>query len=416
MDKSNNPIIVLVLLIALLLFGVIFLRSDAIHWRDDFTLESDQPYGLDLMKKLLSFSNDLNDVVIKDQLLQLDTNAQNENYVFIGDYFEIEGRNIDILKSYVANGNTAFISSSSSSDSLIESLDIFNKFNWTAESTGTFDVRMKESENIYYFTHRTSDSTYNYYNWRTINWESYKHQDQVEVLAVKNSYFDYIYGNVICLKISHEDGYFILHCNPGLFSNYFMIKRPGFEHSRELFSHLNNGKIIWDEYDYIHYEKSEGTNDNRYNSQRKNPFHVLFRNKGFKWTWFILISLAVIYLVFGSKRRQKAIPMLESTKNSSIDFAKAIALIYYKSDNLAHVGREIHGQLKFFLQRKYNVTLVKEMDEKELKKLSRKSGFSIPQLEKIFKELYRLENTVDMKHKDFVRVFQLVNEFYKKSK
>lgn len=416
MDKSNNPIIVLILIVVLLLFGIIFLRSDSIHWQDDLTLESDQPYGLNLMKDLLSSSNELQDVVIKNQLIQLDSNARNENYVFIGDYFQVEGSNVETLKNFVANGNTAFIASSSSSDSLIESIGVFDKLTWTGQYADLLDVKIKESKNVYNFKHRTSDSTHNNHYWRTMDWESYYAQDQVEVLAVKNSYFDYINGNTICLKVSYGEGYFIIHCNPNLFSNYFMIKRNGFNHASEIFSHLNNGKITWDEYNYIHYNKTESDNDFRYNSKRKNPFHVLFRNKGFQWTWYILIALILVYLAFSSKRRQKAIPMMESTKNSSIDFAKAIALIYYKSDNLAHIGREIHSQLKFYIQRKYNVTLMKEMDPKELKKLSRKSGFSIPSLEKIFSELYRLENTVDMSHKDLVKVFELVNEFYKKSK
>ena len=114
--------------IALLLLGFFIYQNytDKQHdWKMDFEEESKEPYGTFVFKEILE------QVVAKDSFIVLDKKIgaalpsnpnQPSSFVFVGEALLLDSSDVEQLLAFVDNGNTAFISSLTIPDLLMDEI------------------------------------------------------------------------------------------------------------------------------------------------------------------------------------------------------------------------------------------------------------------------------------------------------
>ena len=123
---SNKRISILIILIvasilAVLIYNFINDRMPKYKWHETFGYKSDEPYGTKLLYKLLGEENEvvrLNKSIKK----QLPLKEKNTNYFFIGSDYNSDSADIEHLMKYVANGNKAFLFTTSFPTQILQKL------------------------------------------------------------------------------------------------------------------------------------------------------------------------------------------------------------------------------------------------------------------------------------------------------
>ena len=112
------------------------------------------------------------------------------------------------------------------------------------------------------------------------------------------------------------------------------------EYVERVLSHIDKGPILWD----ITLESSESPGRNRGFSN--SPLKYILSQPPLAWGWYILLGMAVLYLIFRAKRRQRVIPVLEKNENTSLEFINTIGRLYFIQNNHRQLALE---KMKLFL-------------------------------------------------------------------
>ena len=175
----------------------------------------------------------------------------------------------------------------------------------------------------------------------------------------------------------------------------------------DVLAQLPDNMIYWDELSKKHYTDSTENVDNQ------NPLKYVLSRKSLRWAWYLLISTIILFLIFGAKRKQKAIPLMQENKNSTFEYTKAVSALYLQSGDHTHIANEMWHLFVVFVKIKYNVVLDNSDKPVELSNLSFKSKISLEFLE----DLLKLKNIVcynwGKDAKTLMEFHNALNHFYK---
>jgi len=78
------------------------------------------------------------------------------------------------------------------------------------------------------------------------------------------------------------------------------------------------------------------------------------------WAWYLIAAMAITWLIFRAKRRQRVIPVLPKNENSSYEFISTIAHLHFREKNYA--GLSVQGMRHFLAQLRERYGLVAPVD------------------------------------------------------
>ena len=92
-----------------------------------------------------------------------------------------------------------------------------------------------------------------------------------------------------------------------------------------------------------------------------------------RWAFILLLLAGCLYLIFRSKREQRAIPVVRPPENKTLEFVSVVASLYYKQGEHGVIARK---RIDYFLQEvRYVYRLeAKELDDEFIRLLSERSG------------------------------------------
>lgn len=354
---SNRNAILLILAAVALMVGVFLYYQDQTRrydWSESswfkrsYSEESDQPYGSKVAHRLLERyfpEHSLTD--IKQSIgreLPLDTSGRS-NFVFIGESMFLDSVSKQQLLAFVNQGNNALLVSKGLPRTLTEALYGSGCDGVQAEQFRTLEDTLPHLNLLnpsipgnYTFNYSVQNRT-RFYDWHYFGPEFLCNIQPVTVAGKMND----TAANFIVFKYGR--GRFLLHSNPIVFSNYNLLKPANRPYVEGVLSWLQNGNIYWDAVSRMPSEEK---------SEKANPLEYILRQPALAWAWYLLVGLAVLWVVFAGKRRQRVIPILPPNENSSYEFISTIAHLHFKERNyrgicvqnmklfLAHV-RERYG-------------------------------------------------------------------------
>lgn len=219
---------------------------------------------------------------------------------------------------------------------------------------------------------------------------------------------DSVFQNFFRLNIG--DGQLLVHVNPIMFSNYYLLHQDGFDYTNEALSYIENRPVVWDGY----HHRYRPTMDD-YQTEANTPLRFVFDNPPLKYAWLTLVGSTFLFLFFRTKRQQNIIPIIPAVENTSIAFAKSLGVLYHQAKSGRFLAIELMRMFDNFNRRHYGLNRNKK-DEDSPALIAKKSRVEKSLVEQIIQlELKIVYNPIS-KITEVVRLYKHLEEYYKQAR
>lgn len=380
-----------------------------IDWTKTFDSDDTIPMGTFVLRK------ELHKIFPKSKITNIKTstlnffrkeNPENQQYFFINQYTSIlPNKTWEEILYFVNNGGTAFVSSYNFDNyAFADSLKVRTmQVSSTAGSYPNFkySVLRNGNEKSYLFDSQ-SKSNVLFSDFDT---------ETTEILGYSKVGEELIPNFII---VYYGKGYFLLHTEPVVFSNYEMLQKDHYKYVTDVFSYMNDHNILWDNYDLIQRNR-ERTKENTERSDFFNSLNFIMRNKSLKNSFFILLILGILYLIFNSKRRQRIQEIIVPYSNYTLNFSKTLAELYRYSDDHTALTRYKINYFLDQLRTVYNLT-PKDTEKDFTEQLSAKSGVSVENCRQLVAVIMEYRNRNYLNKHEFLKIQSLIESFNRKTK
>jgi hypothetical protein len=433
MKKQNQ--IAFFISAAVLLLGIVIYLFNPLQKKKDFIWyprlfhDGNQPYDFKLFHQLLKENFEVDSFDISDQKNFADSkNNLNKGYLYLGDYPFHDSLKAESLKKFILNGGTVFLVTHNIPDSLFlklvdeeDCVSYLVRNDKLSSSTSTKISCGFEHPNFmdrqYNFNFK-SDEDSTEYMWTYIP-PYYLCDPFVKLGSFSNHKFENVtYANFI--KADFGRGSVYWHSNPILFTNYFLSSKhgsDGFNYINDVFSHFEVEKWYWDEA-----VQPEGFGEMPKKSfvKPKTPLEYIFSQPALSFAWILLLILVALYLLFAAKRKQRVIPILETNRNTSLEFINTIGRLYFQQQNHLVIFEKLMQLFRTHLKRRYGIILKDEQfqDEVMIARIVKKTDIDREIISAILKEYFILKSKitakdVEMSAETLNKFYLLLEKFYK---
>lgn len=309
-----------------------YLLPSPIDWSRNYLGKSKSGFGCYAIYNLLD-EGITTSVQRNDQTLYLlnDRIKPGASILMINDAFNFNKNDMLSLKRLLNAGHTVFLAASSFQGPFADSLHL------TTES-GNFGYMM--NFNIDSLISRpgiklsmTADNlkkkAYTYPRLLDASYFSRFDTARFKVLAT------YEKNHSCLIKTKMGAGTLYLMSIPDVFGNYFIAGHENRFLAYSMLSVLDKNDIVWDE----HYKTM--------NPATGSIFKFIFDSDSLYYAYLLMLMAIVVYMIFGSRRSQRAIPVKEEVNNTTLEFVNVISHVYYNSQSHRHIASE---KIKYFYE------------------------------------------------------------------
>lgn len=362
-------------------------RPKPIDWSPTFALNDKIPFGLFVFNKE-------SDKLFPNQKITKVNNTPYEyfldkydysdslytvsgNILYINDNFNIDKTSLDELFYFASRGNNVFLSASNFPNELKDSLS----FEIDQSSLFSDSITLKVTNQY------LKPKDFHYTKGFSINHFS-KIDTTNTIILGQQIIEDETQANFI--KVPFKKGFFYLHLQPIVFTNYNILKDDNHKYVEQISSYITQDNIFWFSNFY-----NKDINDS--------PLRYFMSQPGLRWAIYLSLISIVIFIIFNAKRKQRVIPIVEPLKNTTIDFTKTIGNLYYQERNHKNI---IEKKIVFFLEKIRNEYLLdtNDLNDSFINRFQQKSGkkrediLEIIRLIKLFKhkEIFNEGDVIDL--------------------
>ncbi|WP_243471364.1 DUF4350 domain-containing protein [Winogradskyella sp. MH6] len=397
MNKTLRAYIVILLLLFIGIVVVEFSTPQPVNWQKTYNEKHKIPFGTYI------FYEELEDLFPQSEVKDIKRTPyeyfddyydwEDSTYYATGTYMLIDERpNLDNtsaqeLLDFASFGNDIFIAANDFPDRLKDTLgfDTKNKYSFSGKAELTYTNPslksdsisiQKELSNIYF---SKIDTAYT----RVLGYQKFG---------------DSLYANFI--KTSWGNGFFYIHLQPIVFTNYQLLKKDNKKYAEAAMSYLGDDTIYFDSRNKINSANSSS------------PLRFLLSQPALRWALYITLITVFIFMIFNAKRRQRIVNVIKPLKNTTVDFAKTIGNLYYETkdhDNL--IDKKITYFLEY-IRRVYHLD-TQILDDKFIKNLSLKSGKNETDIKKLVNKIAYLKSKSNCNEADLLELNKAIEDFYK---
>ena len=374
--------------------------SDIPSLKESYSKNDKNPFGGYVFFKQATQLFQNNDIrVRKDKvetsLLHFDDTAA--LYINVSKNFFVGKLGLEAVKSFVEKGNNMFIVSENFDSSFLDFLRVS-----ISPKSGFMMLGEMQYTSVRLNTPRFFDSTqYAYFYVPFKNHFTTVTDSAIQILGVN----DHDQPNF--LVVFYGRGRFFMHSEPRAFSNYFLLQRNNYNYLQQALSFIpaEPEHVIWDDY-YNKRNRAASDKDN------KTGLAVLLQYPAMAWAFGLLIALLVLYLIFGSKRRQRVMEELPPNINTSVAFAETVSRLYLqKKDNKGIADKMItyffeHIRNQYFLN-------TSQVNDSFVSAFSRKSNMKLADAEKLFAHIQHIQESAVISDGELLLLNQQIESFYK---
>ena len=392
LDKRSKRVLWIFGLTLLLILITEIVRPKPIDWRPSYTSVDKIPFGsFVFFEEATSLFKDSEiENIDKDPYSFLVDSTYNKNsaYIFINEELNFDKRQTQILLKYVEKGNTVFISSRSYGNIFQDTLKINLHTSYSVleeEVTPTFfspSLKEKQLPKFKKGIFKTSFTAIDTLKTKALGYYD-SNKDKLDDLNF--------------IKVKYGNGAFLLHTLPEAFTNYYLLKNNE-QYAANLISYIEAEHIYLDEY---------------LKSGRKivtSPMRFVLNQEPLTWAYYVLICGLLIFVLFKGKREQRIVEVIEPLENTSVEFTKTIADLYFQHKDYSDI---IAKKIKYFsetLRAKYFLN-TNDITEDLIKKLALKSGNTLEDTQKLMHLVKNLKAKTVHSESDLLALNKQIEEF-----
>lgn len=317
-------------------------------------------------------------------------------YVNVSKNLILSVAEVDAMLYFVSNGNSLFISSENIDKKLLDSLGceieqssarpFFSEMQYTGVTLDSGAYEDSVTYNYFYLPFKSHfKKTGNFYS---------------TVLGRNNTGANYI-------VIFYGNGRFYLHTEPRAFSNYFLLQKNNYQYLKSVFAFTDAipEHVYWDDY----YNK---INRARNETGNKSSLSVLFKYPATTWAFWLLLSLLILYILFGGKRRQRIIEPIVPNTNTTVAFTETISRLYLQKKDNRNIADKLITYLLEHIRNQYYLN-TSHFNDEFIATLSRKSNNTKAGTALLFKSIGSIHQSMEVTDQQLLSLNQQIENFYK---
>lgn len=320
-------------------------------------------------------------------------------YVAVAESFFTSEEDVTAIRNYVKAGNDMLVVASEFDDNLLDeigcSLNSMSTFQLLLQSPMTnTSVRLNT-------VHYDDTSSYGFFYRPMTNYFSHLPKGESVVLGYNEA------GRPNFAVIFMGHGKLFLHCEPKTFSNYFLLQKNNYQYFRQTFAYTRDypEKIVWnDYYNNIHSPRS------RKDDQSGSLFDGL--KGGLLAAFWMLLALIVLYIIDGTKRRQRTIPIRKPNENTTVAFAETVGLLYLQKKDNKNIAEKMITYFNEFVRNQYFLN-TSNNNQDFVTTLSRKSGVPLDKVEALYRTIGHAQAASVIDDYQLLSLSQQIQNFYK---
>jgi len=384
--------------LALLFILVNVNTPTVVSWKPTFKKKDKNPYGAEVTYAFLEdiFGNNAVSSSNASPYDYLHENLNEFNIIYISQYMKTTDTDVDAILEFADRGNNIFIATEYMEGPLADTLGLTEityhdrPMNASDSITLSFTNQLFERKE-YTFGH---DNIMNYVIPDTSD------KKEFTVLSESSDYHPHY------VRIPWGRGNIYYHTNPLLFTNYNMLFAANqHKYISNCLSYLPKQKTVWSEY------YSAGSSQE---SETQTELRFILKNRYLRQAWYILIAFVVLYMLFQSKRRQRAIPIVKPPKNSTLEFVETTGRLYFQQRNHTNLALK---KITFFLEKvrtKYYIS-TSVLDENFIESLASKSGVPQEEIRILVKYFDAIKKANSITEPQLLDLNKKIESFYTKA-
>lgn len=319
-----------------------------------------------------------------------DTTLNPSNYIIVSKTIDANKADTKALLKFVSNGNSVFMASNNFQGFLTDTLKLstdYTGFNKKVTGVNFTNPKIKRAEE-----YRFESSLVNQY---------FSAFDTVRAVSLastgegKSTYLRYKFGK----------GNLYLFANPYMFTNYGLLQdKDCADFAAKALSYLPKQDFIyWDQY------------QNHDVGQDISPMRVLLGNEYLRWAYYLSLAALLMFVLYEMKRRQRIIPIINPLKNATLDFVNVVGRVYYEQRDNADIAAKKIKYLFEYLRS--NLQFRQGIDDKDfMDLLAQKTGLDQQFIRELTEQIYYTLNQSKITDTELVRLNNLIDKFYAKTK
>jgi hypothetical protein len=393
MLAKNRVYLVGILVLFAILVGVQHYMPRPLNWELSFNSGSKLPYGGKVIYELLDTLFPQQEIKTNHSSFYLslnDTTGLNQNLVIISDQFNPDELDLEALIDFVARGNTAFISALSFGEEFCDTLRF-------ATHSPVFDTSVLSRQKVLLaLKNPANDSVTEYAFRRGMPRHYFSDYDTLCTLRLGSDEM----GNLNFIGTSFGYGKIFLHCQPMAFTNFHLLYGD-YQYACRALSILPVEKTIWDQY----YKPGSYIDTS--------PVRYILSEPALKSAYYLILITILIYMIFGTRRKQWIVPVIRPEENASLKFLLTVGRLYFRTGDHAGLAKKKIIYFNEFLRNRYYLHAVTESDE-QVKKLTLKSGLNADDIAHLLQRVNVIGKSQHLDRKGLVDFHRLLENFYKK--
>lgn len=385
----------------LAILGMVYLEATKKHpvsWFPSYHKADKIPMGTYVLYNLLEdkFSNQISATNSSPYEKLQDTTLKG-TYLFINNEIDFDKTETEKLLDWTSKGNTLFISSNYLNTKFLDTLLLKKK---TAFLNNKPDTQV-----LLNLVNPKLASSKPFHIKRDIDIKYFSKIDTLNhtVLGISQVYKDTLEITkplVNFIKIPVKKGTIFLHTQPEIFINYFLLENDeNIEHTQAVLSCINtNQPIFWD----THYKTGKPI--------QTSPLYILLNNKYLKWSYYLTLIGALIFVLFEGKRKQRSIPIIKPLTNKTYQYTQTIAGMYL--DKKQHHQIALKQIDLFFEYLRFHLRIPTEIiNTRFLIKVAARSGNSLENTKELFNFIEKIQKQKNTNPEELIQLNKLITTF-----
>lgn len=363
-----------------------FYKKKDLDWRLSLSTYDEIPYGTKVNYQLLQKGKWEGKIKHLHQSFYEYSKTDSSDYalVFMNGYMNLDKESINSLLQHVERGHVAMLCATSFPYALLDTLGISVNSKMAYDE----DKRYELGDIIYTDTlyNAVESKYYSYFDWN----------DSIQNVSILGTFNDM--PNLI--EVNHGEGKLLMHISPKLFTNYYLVHQSVFPYVNKVFSYLPDTELIWD--DYLNNGSRKPNSELRY----------VLSSIPIRTAYYLLTIVAIIFMVFVWRRRQKVIPVLQAPQNASVGFMYTLTNLFLSNKNNGIIGRYLVRNFKYQMTRKYLINWNKP-EANIAEQLKVKLNQSDEEVDKLLKLLNKSDNDNNLSQNRLIEINKVIEKFIK---
>lgn len=218
----------------------------------------------------------------------------------------------------------------------------------------------------------------------------------IKILGIKNKYEPFF----IKKDIGKGTIYWVNAID--FFTNRAVLDSVDTEFSSIVLSYLDPEKVpVWDNY-YSGYNP---------NSKSQKPLGTILSIPPLKRTFYILIILGICYIIFEGRRKQRNIPLIEAPKNTSVEFAETVGVLYFNQGDHRDLALKLFNYFTYLCRSKLKIRFDENRPEDFVNELSLSTNYKKERIKFIVDKYFQIKRNNQMDSFDLELFYKSIENF-----